>query len=380
VLPFKKLYIDSSIFIGEGWPDISAQLDELISLSRVLKVPLVLLQPVERELEAHWMRDCDKAVQRIESVSSNLNALLRRVSQGIEPQLPDRKEIRVAYRRRVDEVVRLGLERAEVELRSVSELFGMAVWQMRPFQEEGKGFQDTVICLAAIDHFARSLPKETESSSEKRGFEGVRSSESVTERTVAFVTKDRDFEEESVVRLAKAKGVNLILYRSLDDAHKVLVGQLEEKVKQLWQQDRTAAAEAARREKDRLEEFINRNLEIPQQQVIFFGEILRVNRVSFVEVLEAYTPFPFKRELPFNFAVDINVSIFVTVRPAAFLFPPPSPKLKVGAEPSVVDNPFFAAATSTEPKEQILERTLEVGLRAYDSKYDQIEPISLKLK
>ena len=50
VLPFKKLYIASSAFVAAGWPNISAELDELVSLSRLLKVPVFLLEPARSNL------------------------------------------------------------------------------------------------------------------------------------------------------------------------------------------------------------------------------------------------------------------------------------------------------------------------------------------
>ena len=46
----QKLYIASSAFVAAGWPNISAELDELVSLSRLLKVPMFLLEPARSNL------------------------------------------------------------------------------------------------------------------------------------------------------------------------------------------------------------------------------------------------------------------------------------------------------------------------------------------
>jgi hypothetical protein len=378
VPPFKTLYIDSSIFIAAGWPDISAQLRGVLSLSRILKVNVVMLQPVERELEAHWMRDCNKTMLKLQSISENANTLLGKVSQGTELRVPTREEIRAAYQKRVEEIISLGLERGEVEPRAMSEVFGMAIWHEKPFQDEGKGFQDAVICLGAIDHFAQSLQKHTTSGSGK-GFEGIR--RSPADESLAFVARDGDFEEETLIRFARAKGVNLILYRSLDDVDDILTGQLEDAVQRIWAEDRGVAADAVRREKDRLEAFINKNLEIPQQSA-FLGEILRVNKVSLQEVLATHTPMPVTRAKPFNFSADIKVFVHAIVKQNAFPWPTPSPKLKVGEEPAAVVSPFFATRplANMEPNDQVLERTVEIELRADDQGYTRIEPISVKLK
>ena len=73
MLPFKTIYVDSSIFIDEGWTNISSLLKGVISLSKNARVSIVLLEPVERELEAHWMRDWDKTLQRLDASLLRVN-------------------------------------------------------------------------------------------------------------------------------------------------------------------------------------------------------------------------------------------------------------------------------------------------------------------
>ncbi len=322
------------------------------------------------------MRDCNQTMQKLEGILVNANTLLGKVNQGTELRVPTREEIRAAYQKRVEEIIGSGLERGEAEPRTMSEVFDMAIWRTKPFDEKGKGFQDAVICLAAIDHFAQSLPRQGGTG---KGFEGIHRSSA--DQTLAFVAGDGDFEEETLTRFARAKGVNLILYRSLDDVDNILTGQLEEAVQRIWGEDRSVAADAVRREKDRLEAFINKNLEIPQQSA-FLGEILRVNKISFQEVLATHTPLPVKRPTPFKFSADIKVFVHAIVKQNAFFWPTPSPKLKVGGESAAVVNPFLATPplASMEPQEQALERTVEIELRADDQTYTRIEPVSVKLK
>jgi len=376
VLPFKKIYIDTSIFVAAGWPDISAEFEEIISLSRVLKVNVYLLRPVEDELYSHWMRDFERTNQKFKSISSNLNTLLARMSLGVKTSLPSKEEIQAACRERLEYLLRLGLERAEAPPRTVDQLFAMAIWHEKPFQDEGKGFQDAVICLSAIDHFAQSLAKETAHDYEERpGFGGIKREKDFN---MAFVSNDRDFEAGSMGNLAAKEGVNLILYQGLEEVGKVLASHLEDAVQKYWEKDRGLALNAVRGELVRIEDFINQNLEIPQR-LAFVGDILRVNSVTVRDVLTVHTPLPIKRDEPFGFAAEIKIQIHVSLKAAMFPWPPQNPNLRVGAETTVVESPFFPQP-SGEPQKEILDRTVEVELRADDKTYARLEPVSVKLK
>ena len=55
-----RVYFDSSILLGAGWPHVSVKLWELLRLARILNVGVFLPRAVELELERHWFRELDR--------------------------------------------------------------------------------------------------------------------------------------------------------------------------------------------------------------------------------------------------------------------------------------------------------------------------------
>lgn len=54
--PVTRLYFDTNILLSAGWPRSSPQLNQVINLSRGLKIALCLPELVRGELEAGWAR------------------------------------------------------------------------------------------------------------------------------------------------------------------------------------------------------------------------------------------------------------------------------------------------------------------------------------
>lgn len=356
--PFTAVYPDSNILIKAGWPEVSTELKNVLSLARVLKLDVFLLEPVEAELEAHWTRDLRKTQMEAAGKTENLSQVLADVGLSAELKFPDDKEVLARYRAKVEEVIGLGMQRVLGLTGNLGELFEMAIQQAKPFKEKGKGFQDAVILLTAANHLAKSKHKAG-----------------------ALVSRDDVFTQETVRRVAEAKGTSLFFYENLDAVYKLLLGEIAEKLKGFWEQDRKAAIAASTANLPAIEEFIVRNLEIPER--ILFTEIIRLDKVEAVAVTKAETPLPFERskEEPFKFSIDVAVRLHVVMRRG----PSPWPEtraLRVGEQPSPRSAVFEAlTALQRVPEEGILERTVEVVLTApADADYPRAEPLSVKLK
>src|SRR5512142_2542081 len=78
-LEFRHLYLDANILRNEGWPRISAKLENVLSLARSVNVTVNLPEAVERELEANWMRGykakCENLQEHLDPLRNHLNRL-----------------------------------------------------------------------------------------------------------------------------------------------------------------------------------------------------------------------------------------------------------------------------------------------------------------
>jgi hypothetical protein len=330
-------------------------------MAQLFKVKAFLSDPVERELEANWMRDFDKTERDAIGKASNLSRLLGKVGSTAELQVPPRDEVLALYRAKVEEAIKLGFERAPITGRSAAEVFELAVGRQQPFSEKGTGFQDAVICLSAIDHLAQSADK-----------------------TGAFVSRDRGFDQQGIDRLAGTQGVQLILYADLESIGKVLGEELDNALKKFWDADRQRDIESAQNNMELLQSFIRASLEIPER--LDGLEIVRVTNIEAVEVLEARTPFPLDRKEgePITVSVDVKIRLHVVARGKRpeLLWGGPR-KLKMGEEPPTPYSfAFSVLAGWPAPEERILDRTVELELKAkvVGENYNELEPLSVKLK
>lgn len=360
MLPFRKIYFDSNALIGAGWPNASTSLQNVSLLARLFKLRPILLDVVERELEAHCLRDLEATKSKTLGRFNNLQELGKKIGLELTISIPESAEINKAYQRTVDTLVgKLSLSREKATLRSVFELFEMAIRQVKPFQQKGAGFQDAVISLASIDHLAQS-----------------------GEKTGAFVSRDNVFSEDVLKALAAPIGVQMLLYQDLEELLNALSGELEANLRGWWRKDEQKAAEAVGASMPTIASFIEESLEVPQYQ-FFIGEILRINKIEPTGVGSARTPAPWQREQgkTFSFSCDTPIKIHAIIRRPSLPLPDPR-MVKLGSEPRPRMGAISAALAELgeEPQETTLNRTVGLEILAKDGQYENLEPASLKLK
>lgn len=373
MIPFKRIYFDSNILIKEGWPNSSASLKNTLDWARLFDTETILLDVVDQELEAHWLRDYRKTESETRVRVDNLHRLAEKVGIIPEFQSPPEEKVRRAYREQVKKLVNeLQLLTATSSLRSTKEFFEMAIWCVSPFKcpergkGEGRGFQDAVILLAAIDHLAQST---------------------LDEKTAAFVSRDGVFRADSIEGLGKAAGVRLSLYKSLDDIHSTFRKEASQAIKTWWEADRKHALNAVAQSTEVVRRFITESLEYPKD--FLGGEILSVAKIDILAILNVRTPPPSERKEgePILFATDIKIGLHSTVRENPFveILSRSRATIKVGGEPSL-DQVFgpdpLAEGLRGLPRDVVLDRTVEVEFRARmdGDKYRDLEPVSAKLK
>jgi len=360
VLPFHKIYFDSNLAIKEGWPRVSAAFKRTLFLAKTFETPVILLDVVESELEAHWVRQYRESLDAV----ADLQKLHEQIGLTVAPGLPELKEVRTAYRKAIDGLVsEHGFVRVRSQLRPTMQLFQMAIWEAKPFQKKGRNFQDAVICLAGIDDLAKDPT-----------------------HTGAFLSRDSVFEQESLDALSRPTKVRLLLFPDLNQLSEVLKNELGERLRTSWDVDQKQAAKAIEENIEIVTAYLAKNLEIPAN-LGFGGEILSIEGIEHIRVLAVRTPAPWDRDSgkPFILTAELEVSLRAIVKSGILpmlIFQPPQ-VVRVGAESSPVQNPVLSSKQiSAEPTEQLVSRTVQVEISATetDGRYTNLEPLSIGLK
>jgi len=353
---YKRIYFDSNAFIRANWPDLGQALTNTLTIAKAFGTKNILLDVVEKELGAHWFREYEK---RHFSVLDKLKSLQKmadhlQIEIDINADLPELADIDEQYELAVDNLVYwTDLVRAKPTLRDAREFFHMAVFQKLPFKEKGRNFQDAVICLAAIDDLA--------SSGEKVG---------------ALVSGDEIFSQEVLDGFCNKLNVSLVLFNSVDSIYKDLMRLLNVASTRQWQSEKDLAVQAIRADLKQIEEFVEKNLELPLTLGIS-DWIVELGRIELVEVISADTPVPWENKPGDATTISANLRLNVhAVVHRQIVTQGPAPMIKVGvpAKRSIVD-------FSTQEKSEVLERsaTVEIKAKRTELGYSDLEPSKVSL-
>jgi hypothetical protein len=367
IAEFQRVYFDSNIWIKEGWPQLSSNLESFLHLAERFGVAVFLPEPVEQELEAHWRR---KLHEKLDKTTASIQAVQNLTSEiSAKPGTwtpPDLNSLLVAYRERVRLLKdRWKLGQAAQTCRPLSELYLMAIHYESPFKDdrEGAGFQDAVIYLSSIDDLKRN-----------QGQIG------------AFVSLDREFHDKSIDELAAKAEVRLKVYKSLQEVVDVLVAYLAQDLRRQWEEDRGRAKVALQNMLPAVQQFIDRNFQISDWDLLWLDAVtMSVSAVEVSDIAEVQVPFPWDREpgKRFNISSEIKVRIRAVVKRLGYsMFPAPK-VFKVGEEGRTPEsNPYLQATPGPEVEERMTECTinLEAKAVAVDREYQEIQLLSINLK
>lgn len=210
-----------------------------------------------------------------------------------------------------------------------------------------------MICLSAIDDLATT--------SEKKG---------------AFVSGDGIFDESAIDLLCKPMGVSLKLFKNLESLHEDLSRLLSSAALRSWEGERKLAFQAVEANINKIESFVEKNLEVP----LILGiadRINSLNRIEIEQLISVDTPAPWEIEaggiIPISARLQIKIDANVQRQ---LLSPGGLPVLKVG----VPYKPSFIGVTNQQQNE-VLDRTaiVEVKAKRTGDGYAELEPTKVSL-
>jgi hypothetical protein len=149
------LYVDSNILIGHGWPEPRPALHNLLRIAAWWDIAVFFPEPTLLEVERHWCRKVEEALDTLHSAGKKLSKTAHPVSCKptiAHDPLPEMlKQFRGLTANAIEQ---FGIQRVTFTGRSSEEIFDYATRYVRPFAPdgEGRGFQDAVIFLSMLDH------------------------------------------------------------------------------------------------------------------------------------------------------------------------------------------------------------------------------------
>ncbi len=294
-----RVYLDTNILIKESWPTISVKLREMLILARASQISVVMPEAVEREVKAHWSRDLHERLNRLTKAERDFAETIEGVGLDSGPATEDFFQFESALNKYAEVVEELKSEwsitSAVLPPVPLDSLFQMAIDKQAPFENGGKGFQDTVILLSAIYELMQ-YP----------GQPGV------------LLSDDGIFSQKGTQDLIDQHSVDLKVYRSVGDFIGILKSKLDDHLRQAWEGDERIAVAELWRQKEAIERFIRESFNRePGLLTQYVGSLrgepgnVRVKTVELQDVTAVFVPQPQPRE---NGTGDQPVRIAAAVR------------------------------------------------------------------
>lgn len=318
-MPADFIALDSSVLRGAGWPRVSADLENLLQLARMFKIPICVPEAVLLELEDFWKRghqkrcdDAQAAIRKIEKVVRNID-LLRQL------QIPDAEsESAGSARDSAALIQQWDIQVVPITSRPVNEFFRMAARKEPPFRDKGVGFKDAVIFFSIIDYFV-----------------GRRGRQKDGRLQLVLVSDDSDFQDGSLVDTARNAGVDLSVVPSLQEMNQRITATLQEAAKTLVARDQELALAALQKIQPEIEKLLNTQMDIPPRELQLLGitESVSIKRVDLLEITNVRTPYlqliGKRKGEPEKIAADLRIQILASVSRRV---PPEEAPVRVGEQ------------------------------------------------
>lgn len=356
-LDFGRIYLDTQPLTQSQWPRISTGLENVFKLAHLLGVEVCIPQPVLDERRAQWQHDLDKHVGQLKSVRGEIAQLCKDLCEVPEPPGLDGKAVQAAYQKRVQELLeKYKIVIAPTTSRSTEVLYQLALARVPPFADKGTGFKDAVILFSVIEHLDRCP----------------------LEKAAILVTKDGDFDDKALEKVASGLSGRLRITRSLDEVTKALDAVLEMMMRATWELDREQARKALEAHSEAIAAFVAETVVFTERDISGFGRVLEIRALHTRMIRDVKTPLPWQRPKNEKVAFSCLVEAGLEVVQESFPFVPPR-QVKVGQateDPSGLGAFFGSGLTFGMRRENAeITKVVELECRAAvrDGEYHDLE-------
>lgn len=357
---FGRIYFDTEPLTQSQWPKVSTSLENAFKLAALFDVELCIPQAVLDERQAQWFRTAVKKYQALVTAHKALAQWCKEFCEVPAISPPNAGEIKRAYLTQTGDVLkRYRITTVPTTSRSAAELYKHALDGVPPFAEKGTGFKDAVILVSILDHLAANP----------------------IGKPAIVLTKDTDFDERALSKLAGNLELDLKIYRSVDEVNTVLDVALDKVIQERWRRDRERAQVALEGQADAITAFIADAVPFTEYDFGPLARILEIRGLRVRLIREINTPFPVGRpegeRVTFTCLVEVGVEVLHETFPTA-----PPRRLKVGETTDEVTRLAGISPIGWGFERQLREITkvveLECRASVEDKEYRDLELVSAR--
>lgn len=303
---------DTNILVAEGWPTISQRLSDILGRMEISGIVPLLPVVAQQELANRFVRDYQERRSAIEKSISNLKRISRELVGEVKCHVASEDEVKDRYAARIAQLMKhWKFETVPLDSPPIEELLDLAIKRTAPFEEEGKGFQD-VLLFHSLLAFLRQNGK-----------------------SALLVSKDGGFSAPAVGQQATALGVRFRIGKDLGVVETIIKQYLTGVIKTGWENEGNKLREAVRTRESDLVAFLERNLELSEQDLGFgllTGSLVAIQgfdvdpdpRALYFQILDVVNK-PNEK-----LVVDMECIVRIRARITSPLQLPPSPRFKLG--------------------------------------------------
>jgi hypothetical protein len=240
-----------------------------------MKVAVFLHEPVEREVEQHWLREVRDSSAGLVGSAENFRRITRRVEGKADVRTEDEETLLLRYREMaISACKRFGILPTPMTTRPLPEFFDIAIRYRTPFisdkSKKGKGFQDAVVLASVLEHL-KANPQ----------LAGL------------LVTDDEVFSKVNVAKFMPRCAEVRLKVLSFEQTFDALYDSYwDQHVKKPWQEERQDARKAVDGMEPEIRSFLQSNLDETALRAGSSPAALKLISVGKVEVSYVNTPLP----------------------------------------------------------------------------------------
>lgn len=188
------VYLDTNVLTKAQWPKESIELDVFCFLAQLLDVDVCVSRGVDLERRRQWIEEMKGQIAAANKLKATCEQFPQlNISLG-GFTVPDTNQLSKIYDELTEQLkLKLHIQTIPLTTRSSEELLNLAIHKKVAFEDYGKGFQDTLIYLSAVDHL-KTIPK----------------------RLGAFVSSDGGFQKGGPAEFALSESIRLEIVPSLE--------------------------------------------------------------------------------------------------------------------------------------------------------------------
>jgi hypothetical protein len=274
--PFRRIYFDTNVLLENGWPSLSSRLANVVSFSKGLGVTLHVPDVVYAELAACRRRDYTSEQQQAASKVRNLRARLSElnVDPSAVQEVPDVLTAALNGYRDIVEGLKQEFIACGLPTINMADLVSKAAGYELAFEENDKGFKDTLIFLSVVEDLKHASPAVS----------------------AVIVSKDGIFRQrrEDLEVWALAEGAS-VLCSTFDEVQAALEHRQDAQMRARIEEDRKTAEAAVSLRLAEIQKWLDENLDALNLKVwspLLFSllEAYRVDVLKLLSVSPQYNP------------------------------------------------------------------------------------------